>query len=116
MNTVWLEKAMASRGLTFYALRYEHHISPLTIRAWAKGQEAKPATLRRLAEALGLDYETLRKNLQVTVLTTARIRRGRYDLKAKEARGILSRANRTGRALPTGMKEALEKHASKSKK
>jgi hypothetical protein len=75
VNLSWLEKAMAARGLTYYALRYEHHISPSTIHAWKGGQEVKPATLRRLAVALNLDFETLRKNLGVTVLTTARIRK-----------------------------------------
>jgi hypothetical protein len=75
MNTFWLEKAMEARGLSYYTLRYDHHISPSTIRAWKTGQEAKPATLRRLATALGMEYDTLRKNLGVVVLTTARIRR-----------------------------------------
>jgi len=75
VDTKWLEKAMEARGLTYYALRYTHHISPSTIRAWKTGQEVKPATLRRLAIALSMDYDTLRKNLGVTVLTTARIRR-----------------------------------------
>lgn len=75
MNAQWLEKAMEARGLTYYALRYEHHISPATIKAWREGQEAKPATLRRLAAALNMEFETLRRNLGVTVLTTARIRR-----------------------------------------
>ena len=75
MNAQWLEKAMEARGLTYYALRYEHHISPDTIKAWKSGQPARPATLRRLAAALGMDYGVLQRNLGVTVLTTARMRR-----------------------------------------
>ncbi len=74
-NIQWLEKTMEARGLSYYALRREHHISPETIKAWQDGQVAKPATLRRLAVALGLEYEVLRLNLGVTVLTTARARR-----------------------------------------
>ena len=75
MDTKWLEKKMEEKGLSYYTLRYDHHISPQTIRAWKTGQEAKPATLRRLAAALGMEYEMLRKNLGVMVLTTARIRK-----------------------------------------
>jgi len=75
VNISWLEKAMEARGLSYYALRHEHHISPDTIKAWKDGQPARPATLRRLAIALGMDYPMVQRNLGVTVLTTARIRR-----------------------------------------
>ena len=77
MNRNWLEKAMQSRGMTYYQLRYKHRISPDTFTAWENGQAAKPDTLRRLAQALDMQYLTLVKNLGVKVLNAARLRRAR---------------------------------------
>lgn len=77
MNTQWLEKAMESRGISYWKLKTEFHISHDTLKAWKGGKPARPYTLRKLAAALGMDFETLRKNIGVTVLTTTRIRRMR---------------------------------------
>lgn len=77
MNAQWLEKAMESRGISYWKLKTEFHISHDTLKAWKGGKPARPYTLRKLAAALGMDFETLRKNIGVTVLTTTRIRRMR---------------------------------------
>lgn len=77
MNAQWLEKAMAARGISYSKLKTEFHISHDTLKGWRDGKPARPFTLRKLAGALSMDYETLRRNLGVVVLTTARIRRMR---------------------------------------
>jgi Cro/C1-type HTH DNA-binding domain len=75
VNAQWLEKAMEVRGISYSKLKTEFHLSHDTIQSWKKGKPARPFTLRKLASALSMDFETLRRNLGVTVLTTARIRR-----------------------------------------
>lgn len=114
MNKQWLDKALQERGISLYKLKKEFRIAPETLQRWGDGKPAFPSTVRKLAVALGMDYDTVRRGLGVVVLTTSRIRRTRV-LKAKEAQGILARAERTGRVLPAGMKESLEQTASKSK-
>lgn len=79
MNRQWLDRALAARGISQYKLKTEFHISPQTLKAWETGQSVRPATLRRLAEVMAMDYDTLRRNLGVTVLTTQRIRRMRAE-------------------------------------
>lgn len=113
MNTQWLEKEMEARGISYWKLKTEFHISHDTLKSWKTGTPARPFTLRKLAAALGMDYTTLRQNLGVTVLTMTR-RRVRV-LKAEEAKGILSRAKRIGRVFPAALQETLEK-AAKSKR
>jgi transcriptional regulator with XRE-family HTH domain len=114
VNRQWLDKAMEARGISLYKLKTEFHVAPETLQAWQSGKPARPFTLRKLADALKMDFETLRRNLGVTVLTTARIRRARV-IKAQEAQGILDRAHRIGRTLPAPLKEALEQTAAGNK-
>ena len=73
MNAQWLEKALEARGISYSKLKTEFHLSHDTIQSWKKGKPARPFTLRKLAAALSMDFETLRRNLGVTVLTTTRI-------------------------------------------
>jgi transcriptional regulator with XRE-family HTH domain len=75
VNRQWLDRALQARGISQYKLKTEFHISPQTFKAWENGQAVRPSTLRRLAEVMRMDYDTLRRNLGVVVLTTARIRR-----------------------------------------
>lgn len=75
MNTQWLEKEMEARGISYWKLKTEFHISHDTLKSWKTGTPARPFTLRKLATALGMEYTMLRQHLGVTVLTTARMRR-----------------------------------------
>ena len=75
MNRQWLDKALQARGISLYKLKREFRIAPETLTRWEAGKPAFPSTVRKLADALEMDYETLRRNLGVTVLTTARIRK-----------------------------------------
>lgn len=62
MNMNWLEKLMAQRGLTFEALRREYHTHPDTIRSWGTGKPARPFVVRKLATALGVEFQWLVRN------------------------------------------------------
>ncbi len=68
-----------------YKLKTEFRISPDSLARWEAGKPAFPSTLRKLADAMKMDFDVLQRNLGVTVLTTARIRRARA-LKADEAK------------------------------
>lgn len=68
MNMTWLEKLMAQKGITFHALKYEFHFSKETFRDWAAGVPARPHTVRKLATALGVEYQWLVRNLGVKIV------------------------------------------------
>lgn len=68
MNMSWLEKLMAKKGITFHALRYEFHVTPMAIKAWGEGVPARPHTVRKLAMALGVEYDWLVRNSGVKIV------------------------------------------------
>lgn len=68
MNMPWLEKLMAQKGITFNALKYEFHVSPDTLHAWAAGKPARPFVVRKLAQALGVEYAWLVRNANIKLI------------------------------------------------
>jgi ribosome-binding protein aMBF1 (putative translation factor) len=68
MNMAWLEKLMAQKGITFEALRREYHTHPDTIRSWATGKLARPFVVRKIANALGVEFQWLVRNLGVKLV------------------------------------------------
>lgn len=68
MNREWLERLMASRGITYYALKNEFHFSPDNFKHWEAGAPARAFSLRKLARIFQIDYMTLVRGLQVRVL------------------------------------------------
>lgn len=68
MNMTWLEKLMAQKGLTLNALKEEFHIHHNTLAAWANGAPARPFVVRKLAGALGVEFQWLVRNLGVKLV------------------------------------------------
>ncbi|MGH8898802.1 MAG: hypothetical protein ACRDZ4_17715 [Egibacteraceae bacterium] len=62
MNLTWLERLMASKGITYHALRKEHHVSWGTLQAWAAGGTARAFVVRKLAAALSVEVPWLVRN------------------------------------------------------
>lgn len=70
MNRKFLERLMKERGVTYYRMKRYHHFSPDTLISWEKGDLARPASLKKLAEILGIDAKELTHRLKVNVMPT----------------------------------------------
>jgi transcriptional regulator with XRE-family HTH domain len=92
INREWLEERMLDLGISVNALKKKHHIAPSTINSWDEGAvNPRPDTLRRLADALQVQYLDLIRYLRVTPgdftevgqkLTEARLKKERRRVKA----------------------------------
>ena len=86
MNMVWLKRLMAQKGISLHALRYDHHVTPAQIRLWAKGLPARPHTVRKLATALGVEYQWLVRNLGVKLVDENKRALATFNRPKKEKR------------------------------
>lgn len=68
INRQWLERLMEARGITYYALRMKFHFHPDTINGWEQGRPARPFTVRKLADILGVDVPTIVKGMNLRLM------------------------------------------------
>jgi hypothetical protein len=65
VNVKWLEDRLNERGISRWELRKKVGLHWGTVLSWNQGRTPRMHTLRKIADAIGMDYQTLVRGLGI---------------------------------------------------